>query len=84
MSDPASYRTKEEVNAYKLQDPLETTKETILSKGFATQEDLDKMEAEILAEINASVEFAENSNYPDASKIFKDVYVEADYPFILD
>lgn len=84
MSDPATYRTKEEVNAYKLQDPLETTKATIISKGFATEAELDTMEEKIMQEVNASVDFAENSPYPDASELFKDVYVEDGYPFIMD
>src|SRR5688572_25232473 len=63
MSDPAAYRSKEELNEYKLLDPLETTKNTIISKGFATEADLEKMEDQIIAEVNASVEFAESSPY---------------------
>ncbi|MCC7299170.1 MAG: pyruvate dehydrogenase (acetyl-transferring) E1 component subunit alpha [Bacteroidia bacterium] len=84
MSDPASYRTKEELNDYKKQDPLETTKATILAKNYATEEALDQMEADIMKEVDASVEFAENSPYPDAADLFKDVYVENDYPYIMD
>jgi pyruvate dehydrogenase E1 component alpha subunit len=84
MSDPAAYRTKDELNEYKLLDPLETTKNTIITKGFATEADLDKIEEAIQAEVNASVEFAENSPYPDASELYRDVYVEDDYPFIMD
>lgn len=84
MSDPASYRTKEELNEYKKLDPLETTKETIIAKGYATEAELEKIEDDILEEVNQSVEFAENSAYPDASELFKDVYVEDDYPYIMD
>jgi pyruvate dehydrogenase E1 component alpha subunit len=84
MSDPAAYRTKEEVAEYKAKDPLETTKITILEKGYATEEELTKMEDEIIAEVEASVVFAENSSYPDPSELYTDVYVESDYPFIHD
>jgi pyruvate dehydrogenase E1 component alpha subunit len=42
------------------------------------------MEEEIIQEVNASVEFAENSAYPDASELYTDVYVENDYPYITD
>jgi pyruvate dehydrogenase E1 component alpha subunit len=84
MSDPASYRTKEELASYKEKDPIETTKATILAKKYATQAELDKIEDDIIAEVNASVEFAENSPYPDASELFKDVYVEDNYPYIMD
>ena len=69
---------------YKTKDPLETTKATILSKKYATEKELDAMEEEILAEVNASVEFAENSAYPDAAELYTDVYVENDYPYITD
>ncbi len=84
MSDPASYRTKEELAAYKAKDPIETTKATILSKKYATEQELDAMEEKIIEEVNESVVFAENSPFPDASELFKDVYVEDDYPYIMD
>jgi pyruvate dehydrogenase E1 component alpha subunit len=84
MSDPATYRTKEEVADYKKIDPIETTKVTIIEKGFASEAELDKMEVDILAEVDASVIFAEESPYPEASALYKDVYVEDDYPFIKD
>jgi len=84
MSDPASYRTKEEVADYKTKDPIETTKATILSKKYATEKELDQMEEELIELVNQSVEFAENSPYPDASLLFKHNYVEDNYPYIMD
>lgn len=84
MSDPASYRTKEELNEYKKLDPIETTKSTIIARNFATEAELETMEENIIKEVEASVEFAENSPYPDAADLFKDVYVENDYPYVLD
>lgn len=84
MSDPATYRTKEEVAEYKKVDPIETTKASILAKGYATEAELDKMEEDIIAEVEASVTFSEDSPYPDASTLFTEVYVENDYPFIKD
>lgn len=84
MSDPASYRTKEEVADYKTKDPIETTKSTILAKKYATEKELDMMEEELIALVNQSVEFAENSPYPDASLLFKHNYVEDNYPYIMD
>jgi pyruvate dehydrogenase E1 component alpha subunit len=84
MSDPATYRSKEEVADYKKIDPLETTKATILANGYATEAELDKMEEDIMAEVDASVVFAEESPYPQASDLFRHVYVEDDYPYITD
>ena len=84
MSDPASYRTKDELNNYKDKDPIETTKATIIKKKYATEKQLDQLEEELIDQVEASVEFAENSPLPDASELFKDVYVEDDYPFLFD
>jgi pyruvate dehydrogenase E1 component alpha subunit len=83
MSDPAKYRTKEELEAYKELDPIERVKDTILKKKYATQADLDAIEADIEKRVEASVTFAEESPYPDASELYTDVYVE-DYPYIIE
>lgn len=84
MSDPATYRSKEEVADYKKIDPIETTKVSIIEKGFATEAELDKMEEDIMKEVDESVTFSENSPYPDAADLFRHVYVEDDYPYITD
>jgi pyruvate dehydrogenase E1 component alpha subunit len=84
MSDPASYRTKEELAEYKEKDPIETTKATILKNKFATEAELDAIEEIINQQVEESVTFAEESPLPDASLLFRDVYVENDYPYIMD
>ncbi len=83
MSDPANYRTKEELEKYKQIDPLETTKKTILDNKFADQAYFDALEEKIEAIVEESVEFAENSPYPDPSELYTDVY-DGEYPFIMD
>ncbi|PIQ47405.1 MAG: pyruvate dehydrogenase (acetyl-transferring) E1 component subunit alpha [Cytophagales bacterium CG12_big_fil_rev_8_21_14_0_65_40_12] len=84
MSDPAKYRTKEELKEYKDRDPIEMVKIKILANGWATEEDLKEIDAKIKAEVEESVKFAEESNYPDPSEAYKDVYVQEDYPYIMD
>jgi len=84
MSDPASYRTKEELAEYKEKDPIETTKATILKNKFATEAELEAIEEIINQQVEESVTFAEESPLPDASLLFRDVYVENDYPYIMD
>jgi len=84
MSDPAKYRTKEELAAYKKRDPIEQVKETILKKKYATEDDLEKIHKETKVKVEESVKFAEESAYPSVSEIFTDVYVQKDYPFIKD
>ncbi len=84
MSDPAKYRTKEEVEEYKSKDPIEIIKAIILKERYSTEAELDAIEANIESTVNKSVEFAENSPWPEASDIYADVYVENDYPYITE
>lgn len=84
MSDPQKYRTKEEVEEYKKRDPIEMVKDTILKNGIATEEDLAAIDAKIKQQVEESVKFAEESPWPDASEIFTDMYLQEDYPFIMD
>jgi pyruvate dehydrogenase E1 component alpha subunit len=83
MSDPAKYRTKDEVIEYQKIDPIEVVKETILKNKYMTQKELDAMDEEIEKEVADSVEFADNSPFPDASELYTDVY-ETEYPFIVE
>ena len=69
---------------YKLKDPIETTLKTIYDKKYATEQVIEVINEKIKAEIEACVEFAENSPYPDPSELYTDNYTQEDYPFIMD
>lgn len=84
MSDPAKYRSKDEVEEYKQRDPVEVIKATVLANGWATEKDIEDLEARINLIVEESVQFAENSAYPAESEAFTDVYVEPNYPFVMD
>jgi pyruvate dehydrogenase E1 component alpha subunit len=84
MSDPAKYRTKDEVEGYRKRDPIEVVRQTILSNKFSSEKDLEAIDQKILAIVEESVKFAEESDHPSPDEIFKDVYVEPDYPFLTD
>ncbi len=84
MSDPAKYRTKDEVEEYKQRDPIEQVRSVILKKKYATEKDIEKIEAQIKEQVAECVKFAEESAYPDPSEAFKDVYAQEDYPYIMD
>ncbi len=84
MSDPAKYRTKEEVEDYRHRDTIEAVRHTILTHQMATEEELTAIDEKIKAQVQESVEFAENSPYPAAEELYTDVYVQADYPYIHD
>jgi len=83
MSDPAKYRTKDEVEAYKKVDPIEVVKEQIIKSNYLTEKQLEEIEESVDAEVLASVEFADNSPFPGPEEIYTDVY-ETAYPFIVD
>ncbi|WP_373549170.1 pyruvate dehydrogenase (acetyl-transferring) E1 component subunit alpha [Haliscomenobacter sp.] len=82
VSDPAKYRTKEEVQAYQDRDPIKVTEEKIINGKIATEAEIQAIKDKIKAEIEDCVQFAENSPYPDASELYTDNYTESDYPYI--
>lgn len=82
MSDPAKYRTKEELNEYKDQDPIVHLKDFLVNNAVFGLDEFDEIEAKVKAEIDDAVDFAEKSPYPDPAELYNDVYVENDYPFI--
>lgn len=84
MSDPAKYRTKEELENYKNQDPIEYVRGVLITNGWATATELDDIESKIKVIVNESVDFAEESPYPSVDEVYKDVYAEADYPYIIE
>ena len=84
MSDPAKYRTKEEVESYKAQDPIEKVLKTIRDKKIATEKEIETINQRVNDAVEDSVKFAEESPYPDASELFKDVYDQSDYPYIVE
>jgi pyruvate dehydrogenase E1 component alpha subunit len=84
ISDPQKYRTKEEVEEYKQRDPIAQVADTILSKKYATQTDLDAINKRVADTVDASVKFAEESPIPSDDEVYKDIYIDPHYPFIKD
>jgi len=84
VSDPATYRTKQELEEYKERDPVKSIETHILEKKIATQEEIKEIQDRIKQEIKDAVKFAEDSDYPDPSELYDDNYVQEDYPFIKD
>ena len=84
MSDPAKYRTKEEVESYKAKDPLEVVLKTIRDNKIATDTEIDLINNKIRDIVEDSVVFSEESPYPDPKELYTDVYVQKDYPYIMD
>jgi pyruvate dehydrogenase E1 component alpha subunit len=84
MSDPQKYRTKDEVEEYKEKDPIEHTKSILLKNFGVTEEEIEVINERVKAEVDESVQFAEDSPWPSDDELMKDVYVQEDYPIIVD
>jgi pyruvate dehydrogenase E1 component alpha subunit len=77
MSDPAKYRTKEEVDEVKkTRDPIDHVK-MLLDQAGAKEDELKAIDSEIKAIVAEAVQFAQESPEPDPSELYTDVYVEA-------
>jgi len=75
MSDPAKYRSKEEVDKVRTEhDPIEQVRSRLLKRGFASEDALKKIDAEVRAVINEAAEFATNDAEPDPAELYADVY----------
>jgi pyruvate dehydrogenase E1 component alpha subunit len=84
MSDPAKYRSKDEMEEYKQKDPVETSLEKLKNDFGVSDEEIEAINERVKSEVEESVKFADESPLPDDNEMFKDVYVEEDYPFIMD
>jgi pyruvate dehydrogenase E1 component alpha subunit len=77
MSDPAKYRSRDEVQAVREKsDPIDGAKDDLLKMGVK-EDELKVIEKEIRAIVNASAEFAEQAPEPDLAEVYTDVLVEA-------
>jgi pyruvate dehydrogenase E1 component alpha subunit len=84
ISDPQKYRTKEEVEEYKGKDPIQLVQQTMLTNNLAKPEEIEIINKRVDDIVVQSVKFAEESPWPDDSEVLKDVYVDQNYPFIVD
>ena len=75
MSDPAKYRTKEEVDKVRTEhDPIEQVRHRLLDKTWASEDELKKIDASVRAVVNEASEFATQDPEPDPAELYTDVY----------
>jgi pyruvate dehydrogenase E1 component alpha subunit len=84
MSDPQKYRTKDEVEEYKQRDPIDYVHKILLEEYKVTEAEIEVMNERVRAQVEECVKFAEESPWPGDDELLKDVYVQEDYPFIVD
>lgn len=82
MSDPQTYRTKEEVEEYKKNDCIERVIKTMRNNNWINDKDIEALEEKVKSIVEESIRFAEESPYPQAYELYEDVYMQPDYPFI--
>jgi len=74
MSDPAKYRTREEVEKVRTErDPIEQVRQRLLSRKLMTEDELRKIDSEVRAIVNDAAEFATHDPEPDPSELYTDV-----------
>jgi pyruvate dehydrogenase E1 component alpha subunit len=75
MSDPAKYRTREEVDKVRTtHDPIDMARHRILDKKFASEDELKKIDGKVRDLINQAAEFATHDPEPDVSELYTDIY----------
>lgn len=82
MSDPQKYRTKEELSEWMAVDPIEHCLRVIEENKWLKSKEIEAISDWVKKEVDESIEFAENSPYPEGSELYNDVYKESNYPFI--
>jgi pyruvate dehydrogenase E1 component alpha subunit len=75
MSDPAKYRTREEVQKMKDEkDAIEHVRDLLLNAGLASEDDLKTIDKDIKDIVNESAEFAKESPEPELSELYTNIY----------
>jgi pyruvate dehydrogenase E1 component alpha subunit len=74
MSDPAKYRTRDELEAYQQQDPILVLKAVMQEAGMLDDDEYKKIDDEMKAEVQEAVDFAESSDEPALETMYEDIY----------
>ena len=74
MSDPAKYRSKDEVQKMRSEhDPIEQVKSRLIDKGWSTEDDLKKIDKDVRDIVADAADFAQSDPEPDASELYTDI-----------
>jgi pyruvate dehydrogenase E1 component alpha subunit len=75
MADPEQYRTKEEVAQWRTRDPIPAFGELLVREGVLSEDEREQIDAEAIARVDAAVQFADSSPFPEPDSLYQDVYV---------
>jgi pyruvate dehydrogenase E1 component alpha subunit len=73
-ADPGSYRTREEVAEWRGRDPIEKVERYLVEHKMLTEEDIERMQQQVRAEIEEVMRFANESPYPPASALYEHIF----------
>lgn len=76
MGDPQRYRTKEEVEGRRPDDPINRWEKKLLERGWATEDQIKQIFARVDKQVGEAVQFAEASPFPDPRELYTDILVE--------
>jgi pyruvate dehydrogenase E1 component alpha subunit len=75
MADPEEYRSKEDVEEWRKRDPIETFRARLADEGILSEDEFGKLDEQVTKVVDESVEFADNSPFPDLDTLYDDIYV---------
>jgi len=78
MADPESYRSKDEVAAWRERDPIPAFGRSLLGAGMLDEQELAEIDAKAMERIDAAVAFADQSPFPAPESLYDDIYVLGD------
>ncbi|MCL4111386.1 UNVERIFIED_CONTAM: hypothetical protein GTU68_035763 [Idotea baltica] len=81
VSDPAKYRSKEELKSYQERDPVKRLEMKILEEDIATEAEIKSIKDKVKAIVDEAIEFADASPFPGPSELYTDNYSEEGFPF---
>ena len=74
MADPVNYREMDEVEEWRINDPIDRFKALTLGEGLITAGELEEIDAQVAGEIDDAVRFARESPFPELDDLYKNVY----------
>src|SRR6185312_2170299 len=75
MADPEEYRTKEEVEEWRLRDPIASFRRRLAAEGVISEEEAGRLDSEAIEAVDESVRFADDSPFPELDSLYDDLYV---------
>jgi pyruvate dehydrogenase E1 component alpha subunit len=78
MADPEEYRSKEEVEEWRRRDPIETFRTRLADEGVLSEDEYKELDERTVKLVDESVEFADQSPFPDLDTLYQDIYVYGD------